>query len=224
MISDKPKDLTSWAYETIKNLIINNKFKNGEKLKIDELSGELAISRTPIREALLRLQSEGFVKAESRVGFFVKGITKEDFDELFEIRELLEVFAVKKAAKHISDEDMKKLEEIDERSRELIEAKEMGNFLDYEITIHSLIIKSAKNKNLSGFLESINDLIFREKILSVNFYENVCQSVDEHHEIIEALKSRNALNAGKAMERHISNVKNRLEQFFNFDPTDNAAG
>jgi len=189
---------------------------NGKrKKKVDRQ--KLGISRTPIREALLRLQTEGFVKAESRVGFFVKGITKEEFDELFEIRELLEVFAVKKAARNIGDEDMRKLEEIDELSRKIVELREPEKFLDWEITVHAVIIKNAMNKNLSGFLESINDLIFREKILSVSFYENVKQSAEEHHEIIEALKCRNVVGAGKAMERHIANVKNRLEQFFNFD-------
>jgi DNA-binding GntR family transcriptional regulator len=95
MKTTKPKDFKTWAYESIKDLIINNQFGPGTQLKVEELENSLNISRTPIREALLALQNEGLIEIKSRVGFFVKGITKKEFNDLFEMRELLEVCAIK---------------------------------------------------------------------------------------------------------------------------------
>jgi DNA-binding GntR family transcriptional regulator len=103
---DKPVGLTDWAYEQIKEAILKIQFAPGTQLQIETLVAELGTSRTPIREALLRLEKDGLVRVVPRVGFFVKEFTYRDLEELYEVRELLESRAVKNAVSNLLDEDL----------------------------------------------------------------------------------------------------------------------
>jgi DNA-binding GntR family transcriptional regulator len=225
MDSTKPTDLKTWAYNSIKELIVSGQFGSGQQLKIEELEGILNISRTPIREALLSLLHEGLVEVKSRVGFFVRSVTKKEFDDLFEVRELLEVFAVKKTVALISSDEVNRLGLIDKESAAIgkllkddnFSPDDAARFLACEIEIHSIIIKNAENDILTDFLERIRDLVSREKAVSVKSPENVSMSIKEHHDIIEAIRKKDAALAEKMMRIHINNIKARIESLFNFE-------
>ncbi len=226
MLKEKSKDLKTVAYDSIKELIILNEFKQGKQLKIEELENILRISRTPIREALLKLANESFVRIKPRVGFFVRGITKKEFDELFEIRELVEVFAVKKTVKLITLEGINVLKNLDIKARELIKQIEnngltkddISKFLGMEKEFHSYIINNAHNNNLTIFMEKLDDLIARQRMLAIQAsFKNVYDSIDEHHNIIEAIKYRDIMLAANLMRSHLVNAKYRLKSYNTFE-------
>ena len=211
----KPTDLKEWAYRTIKKLIISDELQVGEQLRIEVLSAKLGISRTPIREALLILEREGLVRVASRVGFFVRDLTMQDLRELFELREIIEAYAAEKAVANLSAEDLLHLANIHKESVEAVNSGKLDTFLNFEIDFHTIIIKNANNQRLFGVMESLKDLTYRERLLSVRSIENVKQSLEEHEQILEALKQRNIQKAGECMRLHIRNVKDRLIGFLN---------
>jgi len=209
----KPSDLKNWAYETIKRKILDVEVNAGDQLRIELLAEQLGTSRTPIREALLKLETEGLVRAASRVGFFVRGITKKDLQELFELREILESYAAEKAAVSIEEKDIEKLEEYQRRAGKAITAGDGAEFMNMEIEIHSLMLRKAGNIRLIQMIESIKDLIHRERVLSLQSSENIDESFKEHQQIVNAIVNKNAKLAGRAMRSHILAVKKRMLGF-----------
>lgn len=212
---NKPLDLKDWAYEAIKQAILNSHVRPGEQLRIENLAEKMNVSRTPIREALLRLEGDGLVKAESRVGFFVRRITEKELTELFELREITEGYAAEKAAPLLTDDD---LVQIDSLQRESILAVTQGHlhkFNEMEITLHNLMIKHSQNLQLVKLIESLKDLTCRQRLLALESIENVKQSLKEHQEIVNALHKRDGKLAGTLMKKHIRAVKLRMLDFLN---------
>ncbi len=206
----KPKDLKNWAYETIKKWILNFDLESGKQIHIESIAAKLGTSRTPIREALVKLESEGLVKAIPRVGFFITGVNTQDLNKLLELRELLEGYAAEKAAQFLTEEDIKRFAILQKQSVESVEQGNYTKFLQIEVAIHSSIIEHSQNSYLLRIIDSLKDLTYRERLLSVRSVENVRESLSEHKQIIEALRLRNAKLAGQAMRRHIKLVRKRM--------------
>jgi DNA-binding GntR family transcriptional regulator len=206
----KPKDLKNWAYETIKKWILNFDLESGKQIHIESIAAKLGTSRTPIREALVKLESEGLVKAIPRVGFFVTEVTAQDLKKLLELRELLEGYAAEKAAPFFNEEDIKLLAKLQKQSVESVEQGNFTKFLEIEVAIHSSIIEHSQNSYLLRIIDSLKDLTYRERLLSVRSIENVRESLNEHKEIIEALRLRNGKLAGQSMRKHINRVQKRI--------------
>ncbi len=209
----RPSELKDWAYETIKQMILNSEFKADEQLPIEALAQQLHISRTPIREALLRLESEGLVRAASRVGFFVQGITRREFSELFELRALTEGYAAEKAAAVLSDKDIVRLEDLHRAGTEAVDQGDLPRFMEMEVALHTLILQLARNRRLVRMVDSIKDLTYRERVLSLRSLENVKTSLAEHRKILDALRARKPVRARQAMQAHIEAVRRRLLSF-----------
>lgn len=212
----KPLDLNEWAYMTIKMRILENELKPGSQLNIEEISRELSISRTPIREALLRLRQSGLVYSASRVGFFVSGITKIDFDNIFELRQLMEGYAAGKSATIITDREIEELFEINEKSIQMINKGMIKEYNRYETKLHNTIINSLNNSKIEDVMENVGDLLYRLRIYALESKDNIEKSLNEHAAVLQQIKERNAARARAAMEDHISNVKNRLSEIVEF--------
>jgi len=209
----KPAALTDWAYGTVKQAILNLEFAPGAQLRVDELAERLGISRTPIREALLRLESEGLVRIVPRVGFFVAEITRRDLIELFEIRQLLESHATKRAAAQLTDEGLALIDEILAQAAEAVARGDLARFQETEIAFHDYFIEHAQNRRLLALMASIRDLTHRQRVLSLTSAENVRQSLVEHQRIAEALHQHDPELAGQRMAEHMAAARDRLLQF-----------
>ena len=209
----KPAALTDWAYGTIKQAILNLDFAPGAQLRIDELAERLGISRTPIREALLRLESEGLVRIAPRVGFFVAEITRRDLIELFEIRQLLEGHAAKRAAAQLTDEDLAFVDRLLDQARAAVAQGDLAGFQETEIAFHDFFVEHAQNRRLLALMASIRDLTYRQRVLSLASVENVRQSLVEHQRIAEALHQRDPELAGQRMAEHMTAARDRLLEF-----------
>jgi len=207
---EKPLELKDWAYTSIKKAILNSKMPVGKQLHIEKLTEEMKISRTPIREALIMLEHEGLISVSPRVGFFVKGITKQDLNELFELRMLVESYAAEKATSHLADKDLDTLSVLQAEGAEAVARGDYSKFLQTEIRLHSFIMIHAQNKHLLRMVEGLKDLTYRERLLSLESAENVKKSLTEHRKIINAFQKKNGRLAKKMMSEHICNVKKRL--------------
>lgn len=209
----KPAALTDWAYGAIKQAILNLEFAPGAQLRVDELAERMGISRTPIREALLRLETEGLVRIVPRVGFFVAEITRRDLIELFEIRQLLESHATKRAAAQLTDEDLAFIDQLLEQARAAVAQGDLARFQETEIAFHDFFVEHAQNRRLLALMASIRDLTYRQRVLSLASVENVRQSLVEHQRIAEALRQRDPELAGRRMAEHMAAARDRLLEF-----------
>jgi DNA-binding GntR family transcriptional regulator len=209
----KPSALKDWAYDTIKESILNLRSPPGAQLHIEDLADQMGVSRTPVREALLRLESDGLVRTVPRVGFFVTEITRRDLEELFELRALLEGHAAEKAASLLTDNELAHIDHLLEANVSAAEQEDLDRVLETEIAFHTLLIERAPNRRLTAMMESLQDLTHRERILSLECLENVRESCIEHRRIVEALHQRDGELAGRLMREHICAVRDRMLQF-----------
>ncbi len=216
----RPKELGNWAYETIKESILNRRVAPCEQLRIEDMARRMNISRTPIREALIRLEREGLVRINSRVGFFVCELTQNDLRELFELRELTEGYAAEKAAPSLSEEDLAQIDDLHRNAVSAFERNDLTLFNQYEIALHDFIIGHSGNMRLSRMIEGLKDLTYRERQYALSSRENVAQSIQEHRLLIEALHGRDGGQAGRLMRLHLRNVRDRLQRILDFPSED----
>jgi DNA-binding GntR family transcriptional regulator len=208
---EKPVSLADWAYERIKGLILQLQFKPGQQLQIEELTEMLGVSRTPIREAILRLERDGLMRIVPRVGMFVTDITSADLEELYELRELLESRAVERAVQNLSDDDLDHLDRVLEGGAGAAESGDVDGFLRAEIEFHSFLLDHSGNRRMIVTMESFRDLTYRWRVLSVRAQESLFETLAEPRKIAQALRLREAGLAGRLMKEHIQAAKGRIQ-------------
>ena len=192
-------NLTELAYLQIKRYILEGSLGEGTKLTEDALAAQLGISKSPVREALNRLESEGLVSIEPRRGAYVRRFSFQEACDLYDLRELLEVHAVGLAK--ITPSFLKDLaESIDRIKRDLLE----GNTIAYvgeDIRFHNLIAAATGNKELCRILENISQ---KSTLCRLKTYRLVAAtSPDCHDSIYRALKEEDRELAQQAMREHI---------------------
>jgi len=216
-LGTKPKGLTDWAYETIKELILTLKVAPGTQLQIEMLADQMGVSRTPVREALLRLEQDGLTQVVPRVGVFVTGISQRDLEELYELRELLESRATEEAVQCLTDGDLDHVDLLLEESEVAVEKGDVEKFLETEISFHNILTEGARNRKLISIMDDLRDLTYRWRIISLKSPENVRLSLIEHQGIAQALRQRDGPQAGRLMGDHIRSVRERMIKVFDLD-------
>ena len=211
-IPERPMDLTEWAYNNIKQMILNNILPADAQINIDQMAAQLNISRTPVREALMQLQNKGLVRIVPHVGCFVCSITREEFREVFELRCVIESYAALKAAECMPDEEMQQwMEHVSESEKAVLQG-DMVEFNHLETIIHDALINNLHNKRILDVMDMVSDNIYRERMIAMDVNNNVECSLEEHRAIVNAIVNRRPAEAGKAMETHLRNVERRIEK------------
>lgn len=193
------------VYIHIKDLILEGEFKTGDRLVERELAERLNISRTPIREALLRLESQGFVKTVPRKGVIVAEISEKEIIEVFTILSSLEVLAAKLAAQKLDDEIKDKFIEYSLKVKESL--KNGTDLSNLHSELNHLLYSSAKNAKLYEILSGLSDYI---RAFARTGYKNPGrpeQSMEEHLKIMEAIINQEVEMAEYLTKIHIENSK-----------------
>ena len=206
----RPVALVDWAYRSIKDALLALEIPPGAQLCADELAQRFGVSRTPVREALLRLEQDGLVRTVPRVGTFAAEITASDLQELFELRELLEVHCAKKAATSLSEEDLKTVDRLIEQAKSAVDGHDPDAFQRSEIEFHELLLERAGNRRLLEVMSGLHDLTHRQRVMSLGLRDNIERSLVEHVAVAEALRKRSKSEAGRLMGVHIRAVRDRL--------------
>ena len=196
----------SAAYENLKKKIISGLLQPGEPLNEGILSKEFKISKTPIREALQRLERDGFVEDIPGRGCFVSRISFQDIKELFEIREILECEVVKRAALR---GDPEKIEAVRKKFDSLESNGDRNPRSQFKAgdRIHTYIVESFGNNRLNEIYRRIIEHVERMRIHFFNQPrgERSGQSYEEHLEILDALIARDPVRAENAIRNHLRN-------------------
>jgi len=194
------------AYLYLKKMILEGEFKAGDRLIERELAAKLKISRTPIREALFRLESQGFVKTVPRKGVVLSNISVNEVTEVFTILASLEVLAVKLASQRMDQETKA---ELDQKIKELmeIEENEEENFNFEHIKMNHLINKASKSPKLFEILSGLIDYIHMAANMGYETPGRRKTSLKEHIDIMMALRNQETEMAENLMRIHIENSK-----------------
>lgn len=207
---DKPKALSNWTYDFLREKILNLEIQPGEQIHIEIFTEKLDVSRTPIREAFIKLANEGLIEVRPRVGYFVTDITEEDIRDLFEIREIVEARAANKAASSLTDEELVEVKSFIEEGKIAVDNGDLDLYLKYDMKFHNYLQKHIQNKRLTTFMESLNNLTHRERIISIRSPENVKETIIEHERIVQALIKRDGDKAAWFMGEHLKRVSDRI--------------
>lgn len=200
------------VFDYLKKKIITLSLKPGEPLNEGALSKELKTSKTPIREALQQLEKEGFVENVPGRGFFVSRISLNDIREIYEIREILECEAIKKAVQNPNIE--KKVEPLIKKFVSPEEGEKVSpNDFKPGDQIHLSIFEAVGNERLLEIYKRLQEHIMRIRFYFLDRYEKdrMKASFEEHLEILNALKSKDPARAEDAVRNHLRNSLDYLK-------------
>ena len=193
------------AYKIIRDRIINGHLKPGQPITEEQLSRDLDMSRTPVREALIRLQFEDLVRIIDNKGATVMEITPVDIAEIFQLRLLVEPYAADTCVEFVDKEKLKKMK----RRLENIVPSDLSNNEVHDL--HHLIILSAGNRRLTKWLSTLQSQILWTLNLERKIPGRDEKSIAEHLNIINALLEGNGNLAEKCMREHLeSNMADLL--------------
>ncbi|WP_134699842.1 GntR family transcriptional regulator [Ammoniphilus sp. YIM 78166] len=196
------------VFEYIKNAILRGEFKSGERIVERDLAEKLNISRTPIREALFRLESVGFVKTMPRKGVVVSKMTTEEIIEVFTILSSLESLAVRLAAEKLNDEHETALTDLIQRiNEELAGNLTEKDYSQFHLEMRDIIHQAAQSPRLYEILTSQVEYIRAFAFVSHETVERRRQAFEEHRDIAVAIVKRDVKQAEQLAQLHIENSK-----------------
>lgn len=212
------KPLREIVLEALKEAIVNGILKPGERLMEQQVAEELGVSRTPVREAIRKLELEGFVIIIPRKGAYVSDISLKDIAQVFEVRAAMESLAAGLAAQRISDEQIESLE------RKLVEVKKAADSSDLNLIIqvdtefHEIIYNASRNDRLVQILSNLGEQIQRYRSASLAHPGRLKNTVEEHQKLVDAITQRNVNLAQRLAKEHIENAENSILEDFKNKP------
>lgn len=198
------------AYDALRERIFSGRLKTGDRLKERDICEEFDVSRTPVREALRRLQADGLVVIEPRRGGVVAGINEEEADEVYSLGILLESFAARLAAERTNDSDLKELDQlIDEMTDTLIKDSpaRRRRYLELDSRLHSKIVAITANRRLASLVRQMVGIPVLVQAFTHYSHDNLLQSLQQHRNIVAALRARDPEWAESAMRAHIHSAR-----------------
>jgi DNA-binding GntR family transcriptional regulator len=197
------ENLDQKAHEIIKNLIIDRKLLPGEKIPQEKLAQDLGISRTPLVSALKYLEQEKLVEAKPRRGFFVRLFTKEEMVSIFELREVLEGLAARRAATNITDNQILKLKGFFQQFAESTDITDYKTYAREDRRFHNFVTEVGAKEFLKSVLQTCNIISASYQFLSSEGLVRLPnETIPEHLSVIKAISLRDPEAAEELMRLH----------------------
>lgn len=207
---DNYKPLRELVFESLREAIINGDLKPGERLMEIQLAEELGVSRTPVREAIRKLELEGLVLMIPRKGAYVAKISMKDIAEVFEIRGALEGLAAGLAAERITDEELDDLERILVKIAESTDKDDVQAVIELDTVFHEKLYRASRNERLFQLVNNLREQIQRFRKTSLSQPGRLKFALEEHKKIVEAVALRDVELAQNLAYEHIESAENIL--------------
>lgn len=191
------------VFKSLSEAIILGELQPGERLMETKLADELGVSRTPVREAIKKLEQEGLVKMTARKGAEVAPINAEDLQEVLEIRKAMETLAVELACNNATKDDIKRLRDANAAISKAIKTKDVEDIMDKDLKFHEAIQTVSRSKRLQKMLDQLRAHIYRYRYAYIRDMKNKETIVEEHTKIIDCIEEKNVRAARKEVELHI---------------------
>lgn len=204
--ADKPS-YAQVAYDGIKKLISDEEIEPGELLSENQLAEYFNMSRTPVREALRRLQAEGLVEIRKGIGTFLKPLTAKDIKDIYEVRTAMELMACETSIYQITDEE---IQQVRENLEELKKRKQCGEeighmeFSQIDGQFHDLIIQRSNNKYIELLMEQIYFNVERYRRLSFHVSLDLEESTRQHLDLLQCLEQRDLKKLQAGLSSHLN--------------------
>ena len=193
------------VFQTLRQAILKGELQPGERLMEIKLAERLGVSRTPIREAIRKLELEGLVVMIPRKGAAVANITEKDTKDVLEVRRTLEMFAVEVACDRITQEQLVQLKEAAKAFEASKGSMDLIRIAETDMYFHEIIYEATQNERLVQMLNNLRENMYRyriEYLKDPNYYDSL---VREHQAILDAVESGNKEQARASMRAHIDN-------------------
>lgn len=198
------------VYKQLKEDIITGKYSEGEVLNERKLADAMGISRTPIREALSILNTEGWIIDEPYKGAVVRPFTVEYVMQAHKVRRALEVLAVEDAINNIKSENINELKDILEKQAKNLKNYDPAEFMTLDREFHDLIYSLSKNDILQDLLKNLHDMIRYFGIKVLSYPERSRTTLSEHIAIFEGINQKNIEVAKEAMDYHMLKTREEI--------------
>ena len=212
MSSDKLKvnvneylPLRDVVFNTLRQAIITGEFVPGERLMEIALANRLGVSRTPVREAIRKLELEGLVVMIPRKGAEVARITEKDLRDVLEVRSSLEELAAGLATERLDESSREKIQAALDNFREAIQTDDNPKIADCDVEFHDAVFEATQNKRLIQIINNLREQIYRYRLEYVKDTAYHAVLLKEHEEQVEAMFAGNKERAKEIMKRHIDN-------------------
>ncbi len=201
------------AYTRIRNTILSGAFAPGFQLKEEELSEFCGVSRTPVRQAIQRLASEGLVTIRENRRSYVTDLTQQEFEQAFDVASMLESYSAGLAAERLTDDDLLTLRELEQQMEKLAEGSvgEYRKFLELNMEFHNLIHQASGNRSLFDMIQRVPD-IANTILLKSGDMKSMKEAQAGHRNIIAALELRDSKLAELQMKVHIESTRRSMRQ------------
>lgn len=207
------------VFHKLRDDILNGKYKENDELREVAIGEELGVSRTPVREAFRQLELEGLIQIVPNKGAYVTGITRKDVQDIYMIRSLLEGLCARWATENISEEQMAEMEENIFLSKFHAEKGHYDQLAELDNRFHEILYEACNSKMLEHQLRDFHQYVLRVRKKTLSNVNRGRKSNEEHEQIMEAIKAKDADRAEALANAHMINaynnmVKNGLNEAF----------
>ena len=198
--------LSEQAYSVLKEKLLT--LESGAYLSARQFANDIGMSYTPVREAFLRMQSEGALKQIPNVGFFVATMDLGEMAQLFQVRECVEPFVLQKVFQRVTGEHISRMREHEHEQREALAAKDIARYMAIDISLHSVLLELYGNQHLISLYSKVREkYMFCSNRIALGFYPG---AIDEHSRVIDAIEAGDAELSLELLNSHIDNAKQRM--------------
>ncbi|MEA4922336.1 MAG: GntR family transcriptional regulator [Eubacteriaceae bacterium] len=208
------RPLREIVYEELKMQILKGQIVPGTRMMEVEMAEDMGVSRTPIREAIRKLEKEGLVTIEPRRGAYASQISQKDMIEILEVRQNMEGLAAFYAATRMSREGKQKMREAADGYDRAVKEGNTHDMIKYDTEFHHIIVEGADNKILVNMVEQLQELVLRFRYLYYDSFKRGEKMPAEHHLIMEGIVSGAADDARYAADIHIERLKEMIREDF----------
>ena len=202
--------LRQQAYRIIKDKIVCLQVKPGERLFETDLAKDLNMGRTPVREAIQMLENEKLVECNDKHGYIVRKLSREEANDFFSIRMVIEDFAIPLIVKGLTNDIIAELERNIQTVKEYAEKNDFPNIIRYETGFHEILYRTTNSKAFIEVISGIVDKFQWLRAIALSAPGGVQQSLDEHIKILSAYKTGDISEIRRLTELHIQDAKNKF--------------
>lgn len=207
---DSYKPLREIVCDTLRQAIVDGVFKPGERLMEIKLADEMGVSRTPVREAIRKMEIEGFVAMMPRRGTYVSDISVKDITDVYEIRIVLDVLAAVLSAERITEEEVLKMRSLLDDIDAHIKKGEFDQIVEADSAFHDVLYQASHNQRLVMMINNLRDQFTRLRMRSMKYPGRLKNTQREHRDLVDAIASRDIDRAKATVRTHLENAEATL--------------
>jgi DNA-binding GntR family transcriptional regulator len=187
-------------------------FQPGKRLIEERLAADMTTSRTPVREAIQKLEKEGLIFRLPRGGFAVKAVTEAEVEEVLGLRSVLEGYVGYLATSRITDHEMRQLEGIIAQEDECLKNLNVDEFIRLDGEFHDVLYKAAKNARLYALLHDLRDYMYRYRVIILRYQRKPHLAVQDHKQMLASMKAKSPRQVEKLVRKHVSRGKDIIKK------------